>query len=290
MFCFADQTGECLSALLRPGNAGANAVADHLVVLDNGIAQLPEGVAVGHRPGDDPSLVIRDVVVRTDSAGCTEGFVTGCRDRNVGFCVVARTNAQVQGAIFSAVGMDELWEPALTQDGGQREGAAVIELTDEVDLSSFPEGTRLIVRREPLHPGAQQTLFKATDYRYWGHYTDCEGDPVDLDCAMRAHAHVEDHILRLKESGLCRFPFADLEANRAWLMVVALSADLVRWFQLLCLDGALAKARPKALRWSFFHAPGRLVRTGRRQIVRILDHWPTAEAIVGAHRRIARIT
>ena len=95
------------------------------------------------------------------------------------------------------------------------------------------------------------------------------------------------HILRLKESGLLRFPFADLAANRAWLFVVALSADLVRWFQLLCLEGTLATARPKALRWSFLHAPGRLVRRGRRLVIRVLHHWPSAEDIVRAHRRIA---
>ena len=290
MFCFADATGECVSAVLRPGNATPNDSGDHLVVLDRAIAQLPEAVAAGHRLGDDPAAVTQEVVVRTDSAGCSRAFLSGCRARNVGFSVVARTNAGVQGAIFSAVGFDELWTPALTQDGSKREGAAVIELTEEVDLSAFPTGTRFIVRREPLHPGAQQTLFKAVDYRYWGHYTDQDGDPVDLDCAMRAHAHVEDHIQRLKDSGLLRFPFADLTANSAWLMVVALSADLVRWFQLLCLDGGLAKARPKALRWSFFHAPGRLVRTGRRHIVGVLDRWPSAEDIVGAHRRIALMT
>jgi hypothetical protein len=73
------------------------------------------------------------------------------------------------------------------------------------------------VRREPLHPGAQQTLFPSTEFRYWGHYTDQDGAPVDLDTHMRAHAHVEDHIRRLKDSGLCRFPFRDLDANRAWL-------------------------------------------------------------------------
>ena len=38
MFCFADATGETLSALLRPGNAAANTVADHLAVLDGAVA------------------------------------------------------------------------------------------------------------------------------------------------------------------------------------------------------------------------------------------------------------
>jgi hypothetical protein len=279
MLCFADATGECLSALLRSGNAGANSAADHLSVLDAALAQLPSATIEG-----------RELVVRTDSAGCTRAFIDGCRERHVRFMVVARTNAQVEGAIFDTIGMDELWEPARTQGGGLRDGAAVIELTDEVDLSSWPEGTRFIVRREPLHPGAQQTLFPATDYRYWGHYTDRDGTPTELDLAMRAHAHVEDHIGRLKDSGLCRFPFSNLAANRSWLVLVALAADLVRWFQLLCLDGGLAKARPKALRWSFFHAPGRLVRTGRQLVVRVIDTWPTADGLVTAHERIAAIT
>ena len=39
MFCFADATGETLASLLRPGNAGANDIADHLAVLDAAIAQ-----------------------------------------------------------------------------------------------------------------------------------------------------------------------------------------------------------------------------------------------------------
>lgn len=69
-----------------------------------------------------------------------------------------------------------------------------------------------------------------------------------------------------------------------------MAADLVRWFQLLCLEGPLAAARPKALRWSFLHAPGRLVRSGRRLVVRVLDHWPTAPAILGAYARLSAIT
>jgi hypothetical protein len=290
LLCFADATGELLSAMLRPGNAGANDVADHLVVLDEAIAQLPDAVAAGHRAGDDPALAQRDVVVRADSAGCTAGFTAACRARNVSFAVVARSTRQITEAIFSTLGFEELWAPAVRQDGELREGAAVIELTELVDLSSFPDGTRLVVRREPLHPGAQQSLFPSLEHRYWGHYTDRDGDPVALDAFMRAHAHVEEHISRLKDSGLCRFPFSDLEANRTWLLLVAASADLVRWFQLLCLDGHLARARPKLLRWSLFHAPGRLVRSARRDLVRILDGWPSADALLAAYRKIALVT
>ena len=289
IYCFADATGETLGALLRPGNAGANTIADHVAVLDQAIGQLPAEIAVGHRAGDDPGLVRRPVRVRCDSAGCTD-FVWQARRRNVGFSVVARSNANVHAAISRVIVEDDRWRPAILQNGDVRKGAAVAELTDLVDLSGWPDGTRLIVRREPLHPGAQQTLFPSLHYRYWGHYTDAAGDAVDLDVDMRAHAHVEDHIRRLKDSGANRFPFVDIDANRAWLAVVCFADTLVRWFQLLCLTGSLAVAEPKTLRWSLWHTPARIVRHARRHIVRILDGWPTADELFAAYRRVALIT
>ena len=163
------------------------------------------------------------------------------------------------------------------------------ELSDLIDLSAWPEGTRLIVRRDPLHPGAQTSLFPSLEFRFWGHYTDRAGSAVETDVHMRAHAHVEDHIRRLKTSGLERFPFVDLDANRAWMALVCFAADLVRWFQLLCLSGALAKAEPKALRWQLWHIPARVVRRARRTIVRILEQRPTSDQLLKAYRRIALI-
>ncbi len=290
MFCFADATGETLSALLRPGNAGSNTVADHITVLDGAIGQLPTEIASGHQEGEDAEFVKRAVIVRADSAGCTEGFLSACRARNVGFFVSARSNAQVTAAIFDAIGVEGVWLASLSQDGEEREESAVCELTSLIDDDKLPAGTRLIVRREPLHPGAQRSLFPSLDFRYWGFYTDQDGDPRELDVTMRAHAHVEQHICRLKDSGLLRFPFTDFEANSNWLMLVALSADLVRWFQLLCMDGTWIDARPKALRWGIFHAPGRLIHRARQQIVRIIDGWPTTPALLDAYQRIALIT
>jgi len=291
MFCFADSTGETLAALLRPGNAGANTVADHTTVLDQAIAQLPSEIAAGHMVGDAADLVERAVVVRADSAGCTEGFLATCRARNVGFYVTARSNAEITEAIDAADGLEAVWQQALDRKGRARDdGAAVVELTSLIENPKLPAGTRLIVRREPLHPGAQRSLFPSLDYRYWGFYTDQDGDPVDLDATMRAHAHVEQHIQRLKDSGLCRFPFKDFDANQAWLMTVTLAADLLRWFQLVCLTGTWTNARPKTLRWAILHAPGRLIHQARRRIVRIADNWPTADVIISAYQRINLLT
>jgi hypothetical protein len=289
IYCFADATGECLAELLRPGNAGANTIADHVTVLDQAIAQLPAEIAVGHRPGDDPATVRRAIQVRTDSAGCTD-LVWRCRERNVGFAVIARKEDQVHAAISRAIGDESRWQRALTQDGEDRRGAQVAELTDLVDLSAWPPGTRLIVRREPLHPGAQGSLFPSLQFRDWGHYTDAASDPVELDVHMRAHAHVEDNIKRLKDCGADRFPFRDIDANRAWLAIAAMADALVRWFQQLCCHGIFSVAEPKTLRWTLWHTPARIVRHARQHIMRILDAWPTASEIIDAYRRVALIT
>ena len=290
ILCFSDATGEALSGILRPGNAGANTAADHVTVLDDAICQLPDDVQAGHRKGDDPDLASCQVTCRTDSAGTTKAFLSALRERNVTFMTSATSNAEVQGAIMDAIGIEQVWTPAITTEGTEREDAAVCELTSLVDLSGFPGGTRLIVRREPLHPGAQRSLFPSLEYRYWGFYTDLPGKICDLDLMMRQHAHVEQHIERLKDSGLLRFPFSDFEANATWMSLVMMAADLVRWFQLLCFDGSWRSARPKALRWRLFHAPGRVVRAARQTVVRILADWPEAEVLLGVYRHIAALT
>ena len=289
IYCTADATGETLGVKMRPGNAGANNIADHVEVLDQAIAGLPEQVAAGHRKGDDADLVARRVRVRTDSAGCTD-FVWRCRERNIGFSVVARRNASVHTAISRVAYDDDAWTPALTQDGLLRKGAAVAELTEHADMSGWPEGTRLIVRREPLHPGAQGSLFPSLMFRYWGHYTDSDLDLVAADVDMRGHARVEDNIRRLKDSGAARFPFSDLDANRAWLDTVCFADALVRWFQLLCLPGRFVNAEPKTMRWAIWHTPARIIRHARQHVVRILDRWPTTGEILAAYRHIELLT
>lgn len=129
MFCFADATGEALAAVLRPGNAAANNIADHETVLDDAIAQFPAETAVGHRPGDDPTLVNRAIRVRTDSAGRTR-FVWSCRARNIGFSVVARTTAAIHAALLKLHVDDDAWTPLIDQRTGEpRDDAYVADIS-----------------------------------------------------------------------------------------------------------------------------------------------------------------
>ena len=141
------------------------------------------------------------------------------------------------------------WQPAVRQDGEDRPGAAVAELTALGRPVGLAAGTRLILRRETLHPGAQQALFPLGHVPLMGPlHRRRRRRRRPRRAHARAHAHVEDHIRRLRDSGAQRLPFTDFTANRAWLALAGFADALVRWFQQLCLAGPLAAAEPKTFR------------------------------------------
>lgn len=279
--------GEPLWAMLRPGNAAANDIADHLCVLDAAVAMLPAADAAGHREGDDEGLAQRPLVVRIDAAGCSPKLALSLRERNIGYAVSARSAPGVEAAIRCGLGDPSLWHTAPQRPKRRKaERAQVADLTDLADLAGWPEGTRLVVRREPLHPGAQRSLFESDHFRYWGFLTDQRGHPTAVDRLMRKHADVEDAIGRLKDSGLERMPFTGWHANQAWTALCMISLMLVGWFQHACLTGALRRAKPKRLRWQLWHLPAVVCHSGRRTLLRLPDKHPGAKALLAtAHPR-----
>ena len=64
---------------------------------------------------------------------------------------------------------------------------------------------------------------------------------------------------------------------------------LLAWLKLIALDGDLARAEPKTLRYRVLHAAARLVRGGRRRFLKIAGTWPWADPIVTAWQRIQAI-
>jgi hypothetical protein len=64
---------------------------------------------------------------------------------------------------------------------------------------------------------------------------------------------------------------------------------LLAWLKLLALDGDLARAEPKTLRYRILNAAARLVRGGRRRRWKVPANWPWAEAITRAWQRICAL-
>ena len=110
-----------------------------------------------------------------------------------------------------------------------------------------------------------------------------------IDAAHRVHARVEDGIRTGKDCGIGGFPSRDFAINSAWLAVSLIAATLLSWLRLIALDGDLAKAEPKTLRYRVLHAAGKLVRGGRRRRLKIPATWPWAEAIATAWARITAL-
>jgi hypothetical protein len=146
----------------------------------------------------------------------------------------------------------------------------------------------VIVRRERPHPGAQLDLFETRDgWRYTAFATDTRaGQLAWLDARHRAHARVEDRIRTGKDTGLGHFPSRTFAINAAWLTVVMLAVDLLAFTQQLLLDGDLAKAEPKTLRYRLLHVAARLTRGQRRIWVRIQQSWPWATELAAAFARL----
>jgi hypothetical protein len=185
ILAFLDNSGEFLAGLLRPGNAGANTAADHITVLDQALAQIPDA----HRHG-------AAVLVRADGAGCSKAFlahVRGLRAQGVGigFSVGWAVTERERTAIAALP--ERVWTDAIDADGRHRDGAHVAELTGLLPagtLADYPAGIRILVRRERPHPGAQLSVFEDRDgWRYQCLATDTTaGQLAFLDARHRAHA------------------------------------------------------------------------------------------------------
>jgi len=286
LFCFLDNTNEALAAILRPGRAGSNTAADHIDVLDQALAQIPDE----HRHGTP-------VLIRTDTAGCTKAFLAHIRalrttSCDVRFSIGAPIDEKVREAIVKLPGA--AWYPALDADGDVRDGAWVADLTGLLPADDrFPEGTRFIVRRERPHPGAQLDLFDTVEgFRHQLIATDTPpgtGHLTWLDARHRAHARVEDRIRCGKDSGFGRFPSRVFTINAAWLELALTGLDLTAWAQVLLLDGELAKAEPKKLRYRLLHTAARITRGGRRIRLRIAANWPWARHLAAAYARLTAL-
>jgi hypothetical protein len=275
---FADHgaaaAGEALGIMLRPGNAGSNTAAEHIEVTRLALAQLPRRLR-------------RRVLIRTDSGGGTHDFLAwlACPGRRLHYSVGMTITDDIAGAILALP--DRVWELAYDAGGQVRPGAWVAELTGLLDLTGWPEGMRVIVRKERPHPGAQLRFTDIDGHRFTCFATDTRrGQLADLELRHRRRARCEDRIRAAKDTGLRNLPLHGFTQNQVWCELVAMACELTAWMQMLALDGPARAWEPKRLRLRLFAAAGRLVRGGRRMRMRIAATWPWATQLTAAITRL----
>jgi hypothetical protein len=270
----AGGNGEPLAIMLRPGNAGSNTAADHIEAVRLSLAQLPRRLR-------------RKVLVRADSAGGTHDFLAWltAQSRRLRYSVGMTITEDMQAAILKVPA--DAWTPAYDGDGQVRDGAWVADITGLLDLSSWPAGMRVIVRKERPHPGAQLRFTDIDGHRFTALATDAKkGQLADLELRHRRRARCEDRIRNAKDTGLRNLPLKGYAQNQIWCEIVALACELLAWTQMVALAGEARRWEPKRLRLRLFSIAGRLVRGGRRLRLRLAERWPWAGELTAAIARL----
>lgn len=270
-------SGEPVAEVLRPGNAGSNTAADHIKLVKLILDQMPGS---SPRPG-------KSVLIRTDTAGGTHDFVEFLTKRRLSYSVgwMLPENTPELYRQLSDLGA---WEPAYDTNGEPRDGADVAELTGALDLAGWPEGMRVIVRRERPHPGAQLRFDDVDGYRLTAFVTNTKGHQLaDLEVRHRSRARCEDRIRIAKESGLRNLPLKGFDQNQIWLAVVALAGEIEAWKSLLAFPThEIRRWEPKKLRMHVYAVPATIARTARRVVVHMKATATWAGAIVAGLDRL----
>ncbi|MDP9840971.1 IS1380 family transposase [Streptosporangium lutulentum] len=272
-----DGTGEAAALLLRRGNAGSNTADDHITAGRLALNQIP-------------AHLHKQVLIRTDSGGGTRAFLTWVTARRLKYSIGFNLTDDICAAILSLP--KDVWEVAYDADRQPRDGAWVAELTGMLDLSSWPKGMRVIVRKERPHPGAQLRFTDIDGHRFTCFITGTRpgggrGQLADLELRHRRRARCEDRIRCAKDTGLRNLPLHGSAQNQIWCELVALASELTAWMQMLALDGLPARRwEPKRLRLRIFSTVGRMVKGGRRLRLRLAHHWPWADLIATAVTRL----
>jgi hypothetical protein len=270
-------SGEAAALVLRRGNAGSNTATDHITAGRLALAQIP-------------AHLHKQVLIRTDAGGGTHEFLTWVKARRLTYSIGFNLTDDICQAILAMP--QDAWQVAYDADRQARDGAWVAELTGMLDLSGWPKGMRVIVRKERPHPGAQLRFTDIDGHRFTCFVTGTRpgggrGQLADLELRHRRRARAEDRIRAAKDTGLTNLPLHDLDQNRIWCAIIALACEITAWTQMLALTGHPARRwEPKRLRLRLFSIAGHLATSARQRALRLAQHAPWAELALQALDRL----
>lgn len=254
------ESGEVIHSRLRSGTAAPARGAGHFVGQT-----LRRVRRLGHEG---------EIVVRADSGFYVEEVVAACQRHGARFSITVRQFGNLARIIAELP--EAAWTP-IPWGEGSAEVAAIEYLAFANSHHGRRQGgvrSRLIVRR--VRRENRQLALPGLGYSYQAFITDRSGDMLELEAEHRQHAVVETSIRQLKyDLGLNHLPSGLFAANAVWLSLNLLAHNLCRWLARLGLGDLTMTA--KSLRRRLYSVPGRLVRSGRRQWLRLPRRWPYAE-------------
>ena len=270
------ETGDVLALRARGGNANAGRGLGSFI--DECVSAIPAGCR------DDYQLW-----VRVDSAGYRKDVVEAAERHDAAFTITAKRYTNVATAI-EALASDAAttWTPAIGAEAAKASAVA------ETMFRFAGRDLRMIVRRQRVAAGDQLSLDDLHGWRFHAIITNIA--PMLATAAQVEHHHrlrggpPEEAIRQLKEDfGLCHAPLENFFGNWLWWHAAALAYNVARWVRVLALPQAFATCRGKRLRLAFFNVAARVVRTGRRLILRLPRAYAHAVAFIEALARLRRL-
>ena len=216
-----------------PGTPARTPPSDHKTVLDMALAQIPEEHIERSRSWCAPTAPAR----RTSSADY-------CREARMRFSFGYDLTERRPRAILEIP--ENAWVAALDQDGSERDNGEVAEITDRVDLSSWPEGSQ--ADRPPRAPAPRRAAVVHRPRRLpLPGFPHRSGRPEHRrsSSAATASAPASRTASATTRTPACRkLPFKEFALNEMWLELVLIAHDLLAWTQALLLDGELPRPSP----------------------------------------------
>jgi len=239
---FLAETGVCVSHEFRegnvPGHSGALMFLKRCLQLCPGIKRL-----------------------RSDSALFQADVINWCQAQGVQFTITADQNAGVKEVIPTV----RDWTPLRDEEGKEtdREVGTAIYL-----LTKGREALRLVLQRwrDPQLP-----LFEPQGYGYYIIATN--RDDLSAEQVVHFHNHrgqVENLIKEVKIGfGMEQMTSGDFAANALWFALGVLAHNLTQAQKLLFLDPDWKTKTIATIRWQLIDVAGRLIRHGRRLVLRL---------------------
>lgn len=270
------ETGDVLALRARGGAANDGRAMGSFI--DECVSAVPAGARGRYR-----------LWIRVDSAGYQNQVIEAAERHRADFTVTAKQYLPVANRIHAlATDPDTGWVPALGRETAT--GSQIAETTTTL----LGRRLRLIVRRQPRSAGEQLAIDDLDGWRLHAIVTNIE--PERLSAAeVEAHHRLrggvpEDTIRALKNDfGMIHAPVQPFFGNWLYWLAAALAHNVARWLRTLALPDSYQRVRGKRLRLGFLNVAARLVRHGRRLLLRFSAAYPRRQAFIDALDRIHQL-